>query len=63
MKAVKEETINELAIALSQTNMSDLIILYDELFDVFEELVEITGSEHMAYEFLLLKELEKLQEF
>lgn len=28
----------------------------------FAELVEITGSERMALEFLMLKELEKLQE-
>lgn len=44
--------------------MRYLKALLDDLFDKeFAELVEITGSEHMAYEFLLLKELEKLQEF
>jgi hypothetical protein len=42
-------------------NMSELAILYDEL-EEFEELVEITGSERMALEYLMIKELEQLKE-
>lgn len=41
--------------------MSELAILYDEL-EEFEELVEITGSERMALEYLMIKELEQLKE-
>jgi hypothetical protein len=34
----------------------------NEPFNEFEELVEITGSERMALEYLLLNSLETLQE-